>query len=94
MSLKLKKIIIEIKQARALHWFFLLSQISFLISLSSCKKEVKKFDVIYEVNFPKGNAVSISYFYIIAIPVFTFTGLLISSSSLSKDDKFLITIKK
>jgi hypothetical protein len=37
--------------------FFLL----FLTSIISCRKEVKKFDVIYEVNFPKGNAVSISY---------------------------------
>lgn len=33
----------------------------FAIALFSCKKEVKKFDVIYEVNFPKGNAVVISY---------------------------------
>lgn len=61
MSLRLKKIISELKKTKAIHWFFLISQISYLISFSSCKKEVKKFDVIYEVNFPKGNAVSISY---------------------------------
>lgn len=38
----------------------LLLAILFLF-FSSCKKELKKFDVIYEVNFPKGNVVSISY---------------------------------
>jgi hypothetical protein len=29
--------------------------------LFSCKKETKKFDVVYEVNFPAGNAVTITY---------------------------------
>ncbi|GEM_PF-5228952 len=32
-----------------------------LMLLTSCRKEQKKFDVIYEVNFPKGNSVTISY---------------------------------
>jgi hypothetical protein len=32
-----------------------------IVTLVGCKKELKKYDVIYEVNFPKGNAVSISY---------------------------------
>ena len=42
---------------------FVLCTLYFVLSFAatSCKKEVKKFDVIYEVNFPKGNAVSISY---------------------------------
>ena len=42
---------------------FVLCTLYFVLSCTatSCKKEVKKFDVIYEVNFPKGNAVSISY---------------------------------
>lgn len=33
----------------------------YLLLNTSCRKEIKKFDVIYEVSFPKGNAVSISY---------------------------------
>ena len=57
-SKKMGKLILEIG---VLRWLYLISHISYLISFSSCKKEVKKFDVIYEVNFPKGNAVSISY---------------------------------
>ena len=40
-------------------FLFLITQYSVLTT--SCKKEVKKFDVIYEVNFPKGNSVTISY---------------------------------
>ena len=42
---------------------FVLCTLYFILSCgaTSCKKEVKKYDVIYEVNFPKGNAVSISY---------------------------------
>ncbi len=39
--------------------FFILLTCSFVTS--SCRKEIKKFDVIYEVNIPKGNAISISY---------------------------------
>ena len=40
-------------------FLFLITQYSVLTI--SCKKEEKKFDVIYEVNFPKGNSVTISY---------------------------------
>ncbi len=41
---------------------FILCTLYFVLGMASaCKKEVKKFDVIYEVNFPKGNAVSITY---------------------------------
>ena len=41
--------------------FVLCTMYFVLIIPYGCRKEIKKFDVIYEVSFPKGNAVSISY---------------------------------
>lgn len=46
------------KTARYLLFAFLILMGATLIS---CRKEIKKFDVVYEVNMPKGNAVSIDY---------------------------------
>ena len=49
------------KEKAALKCVFLFVIGASLFSISSCRKEIKKFDVVYEVNMPKGNSVSIDY---------------------------------
>jgi len=46
---------------KAFNQFAVFLILSLLLITTSCRKEVKKFDVIYEVTMPAGNIVSIDY---------------------------------